>query len=980
MKKQTKSMRVSTHAHIQTPSHEVCHTTTSCHLKGVARSISKYSANNANPAVCHTERSEVSKNASVNTQNHLDISVSTKPQYDNVGIYAKPQYDKSFVITKETSASPCFASKSKDLRGNPINPPSLAGGDSTYSPSLAEGVRGWVDTTSAIQAKSATANAKNTHPQTPLVLREGAFVLPTRKVANTLTLRKGTSAHTQYDNTHASDKSHRKLALSLATASIIATASLDTLAAGDCVVLQHSAAVGSTNKRVECTGSFGASEFQSKLETAGKAANSGLFYIGTSGGGTSIGAGSVTINLASVGTAQYDYSFQFYGLNAPNTTFTFSGDHNGKPLGILMPYSEAGGSHGANGSTLFGLVLDTNVDYASYGVANVYGRALGLSIHGGTQIGRVDERSGEYQGGLTINAGKTVNAMAIYGGFAGTDRSTFVSKITNNGTITDLNLGWKEYAEDFASVLGLYNISGTGTITTLNVYQATLTINSNPSTWNQHTHSTNLYPEHISAQSIGTVGEVGAGAIRINIGEGVTDANNTYLYEKLIIDSTGGKEIGTGGNKHKPNFSHLSAGLGTALHDMGNGFRVSPDIATSYGASLWRIITMSYMRRAVMTQNALDSLMKKNFRSDLSKYAQKDKEVFLNRARNQRDVDNPARLNRYSPAMRKAMKQNKSTKRKSRTDKAFLDYGGNKNHIAFVLPYAAHSYAELGIASAIEWAGGMIGGVQRQLGDGILGGYLGYEYAYVDAELLRSQAIVHNNSLNIGATYFQSFAFETKPQEAYIKLNARAGLDMPIFEAQSPLPNIKFKLETNTPNSAIPLIWSAGASLRSGINFYQLKYNSYIAPELGVSYDVLSPLDMKLQKAKYKLGGNEYYPMQMWHLPQVSASVKYYKVWGKRFKMSAIGGLRYNVLNKPTGEFKIGGLSGTGTIALPILYGNVDLDLIWTLKQNHELSAGYNGLFYSNFNEFGNASENDRFHGVSTAFNMKYVYWFGGKS
>ena len=129
-------MRVSTHAHIQTPSHEVCHTTTSCHLKGVARSISKYSANNANPAVCHTERSEVSQAESnrdislvlnmttdknANVQNHLDISVSTKPQYDNVGIYAKPQYDKAIVITKETSASPCFASKSQDLRGNPQN-------------------------------------------------------------------------------------------------------------------------------------------------------------------------------------------------------------------------------------------------------------------------------------------------------------------------------------------------------------------------------------------------------------------------------------------------------------------------------------------------------------------------------------------------------------------------------------------------------------------------------------------------------------------------------------------------------------------------------------------------------------------------------------------------------------------------------------------------------------------------------------------
>ena len=764
-------------------------------------------------------------------------------------------------------------------------------------------------------------------------------------------------------------------------------ASLNVAVAGECILASTGLPWSSTQQKVYCTGSFAsASLFQSQLENAAKSATQGgLFYIGSTDDksspiSTSIGAGTAILDLANLGTAQFDYSFQFFGVNAPDTTLKFTGTHT-KPLGILMPYSEKSANHNSNGSSFYAMEIDTNVDYDSYGVVNVYGRALSLSIHGGTQIGRVDERSGEYLGGITINAGKTVNAMAIYGGFGGTDRSSFVSKLTNNGTIKELNLGWKEFAGDFASVLGLYNIGGSGTIENLNIYQSTLTINSNPSTWNNQTHTTNIYPEHISANTITKVSEVGAGAIRINIGEGVTDANNTYYYEKLILDSNGGKDItNADGTASKLNFSHLSAGLGTALHDMGVGFRVSPDIATSYGASLWRIITMSYMRRAVMTQNALDSLMKKNFRSDLSKYAQKDKEIFLNRARNQRDVNNPARINRYSPAMRKAMKQDKSTKRKSKTDKAFLDYGGNKNHIAFVLPYAAHSYAELGVASATEWSGGMIGGVQRAVGEGILGGYLGYEYAYVDAELLRTQATVHNSSLNIGATFFQSFAFETKPQEFYLKLNLRAGLDMPSFSAQSPLPNIKFKLESNTPDSVIPLIWSAGASLRSGINFYQLKFNSYIAPELGLSYDVLSPLDMKLQKAKYKLGGNEYYPMQMWHLPQVAASVKYYKVWTKGFKMSAIGGLRYNVLNKPEGEFKIGGLSGSGIIALPILYGNIDLDFIWTLKQNHELSAGYNGLFYSNFNEFGKASANDKFHGVSTAFNMKYVYWFGGKS
>ncbi|RDU53602.1 phospholipase A [Helicobacter sp. MIT 01-3238] len=157
---------------------------------------------------CHTERSEVPKNANANVQNPLDISVSTKTQYDkaNAG-----QYNKVDSIANEC---------------NPISSPSLAGGDSTYSPSLsasggesisspsfAEGVRGWVDTTSALQVKPTTAseygifviasersergktrrsrsffsndesfyafsNAKDTHPQTPLVLREGDFKKP----------------------------------------------------------------------------------------------------------------------------------------------------------------------------------------------------------------------------------------------------------------------------------------------------------------------------------------------------------------------------------------------------------------------------------------------------------------------------------------------------------------------------------------------------------------------------------------------------------------------------------------------------------------------------------------------------------------------------------------------------------------------------------------------------------------------------------
>lgn len=211
--------------------------------------------------------------------------------------------------------------------------------------------------------------------------------------------------------------------------------------------------------------------------------------------------------------------------------------------------------------------------------------------------------------------------------------------------------------------------------------------------------------------------------------------------------------------------------------------------------------------------------------------------------------------------------------------------------------------------------------------------------------------------------------------EAHIKANGRVAVDMPLLSAQSPLPNIKFNLASNKKGVATPLMWSLGAEVRGGLTFYQFKSNSYVSPEIGLSYDVLSPVAMKLEKHKYGLGGNEYYDAQYWHLPQLSASVKYYKVFGNTFRTNITAGLRYNILNKPLAHFRIGGLEGEGEITLPAVYGNLALDAIWVVKKNHELSAGYSGVFFAN--KFGK-NVVDKFNGVSTAINLKYAYWFGG--
>ena len=578
--------------------------------------------------------------------------------------------------------------------------------------------------------------------------------------------------------------------------------------------------------------------------------------------------------------------------------------------------------------------------------------------------------------------------MAIYGGYDGGTRSTFVSQIAASGnatsTIQTLNLGYYKFAGDYADLFGNYLIGTGGTIdvTTLNVYQSTITLDSVASTWNGHKSDTigTRTNEHIAITgTITNVGEIGEGAIRINIGEGVSSKKDVYLYDNLIIDKSGGKGNG------KINFYSLRGGLGTKLIDTKDsagkaGFRVEPDLATSYGSSMWRTLTLSYARRSIMLQNMLDSIQKKNFRStSYDKTSIKARGEIFDKNKLTGEV-------RYAPAMRKLATAGRQQKKKTQVEQKFLPYDNKKTHIAFFVPYGLNSLADAGISNVLEWGGGVLMGVQKDLrAAGIVGAYAAYEYAYLNTQMLGASATTHNSAIQAGATYYKIIPIVSKKRkqvkEGYFKANLRGGVDIPLLKAQSPLPHIQFELESNTNASTLPLMYSFGFELRGGWTFYQFKSGGYISPEFGVSYDMLSPLDMKLQKAKYQLGGNEYYPQQYWHLPQLGASIKYYKVWGERFKTSFLGGLRYNILNTPTGTFRIGGLGGDGKIYLPALYGNFDMDFIWIIKKNHELSFGYNGIFFSNFN-FANADEpkaSNKFNGMSNALNIKYALWFGGE-
>ena len=332
-------------------------------------------------------------------------------------------------------------------------------------------------------------------------------------------------------------------------------------------------------------------------------------------------------------------------------------------------------------------------------------------------------------------------------------------------------------------------------------------------------------------------------------------------------------------------------------------------------------------------------------------------------------------------------------------DAIFIPYTGRRDWRFFALPYATHSYVDFGSSQAMEYAGGAIFGTQRNLrANGIFGGYIGYEFANTDTRMLTNDTRLQTHSLQAGLNYFKTFSVPAKVWEGFIKVNLRGGVDLPILSSAAGS-IFDFKLISTTKGVTTPLIWNVGAEVNGGITFYQYKRNSYISPALGLSYDLISALPTGINKPEGNNGHLAFGPHERtdniyWHLPAISASMRYYKMWGNKFRTNLKAGVKVNALNKQTlplhTETK---LDGSGTIAtppdenriitLPLAYGNLAFDFIWMIKKNHELSFGYDGLFYmSSFAKDNSKDEQLKyqgwFNGVTTTLNFKYAYWFGG--
>ncbi|MGX2971592.1 hypothetical protein [Helicobacter sp. T3_23-1059] len=954
-----------------------------CHTEALAEVSQKATK------LCHTERSEVSQNTQINRDISgfaLNMTKFNRHCETSAGIRGNPQCKTNkidchadFVKSVRNDGNICHTERSEVSLKNidchefaTFNKVAKSRNDGVISPSLAEGARGWVNQTPA-SLKNATndSNVGYTHPQTPSA-REGVF-----------------KAKIQTTNPK------KRLALSIATSAILASLSIDSLAAACSGAEDWSRGNANSNGigyyyKVDCTGYTTAdavsSSARSMLNGGGYYRHSRLNLNGN------VGDGTVTLQFSSNGwsdkvgfPASYTTrELRFNSTDAGRTTFNVS-----------------------NSTT-----AATNVDIYSFGSTNVGG----LTLSGGT-IRNVNLSGGGRFGNITVNSGVTASNMSLQNGIT-------VGYLSNSGTISNLTINGENANVGAISgggtistlTLGsannhnaLSNTNITNTVNTLLIYGASVTIASG-SGWN--TPNNNNKEQHITIAagcSNASCMGVAQGSITIYMSEGV-DRNTDYELKNLVVSGT--TAIGTSLRKqHIALDAEDRSGRGTKLifNSDNTSFRLEPDGGDAYIADVYRAIIMGNLRRNATTQNILDTMTTKTFHSDryynqevdlrllqyeMSRLTNRSSKFNKQKRKNERKIDKVrekiAKLTLDQSKGQDLDKGYNNFELIDQLDAIFIPYNGRKDWRFFALPYASHTYGFVGVNETQEFAGGAILGIQRNLRkNGIFGGYVGYEFADTNTYMQGSQTNIYNNGLQAGLNYYKSFAITAKVMEGFIKANIRASVDLPQFRFQAA--GKLNTIDSNEKGIAIPLVASGGAELRGGVTFYNFKRNSYVAPEVSVSYDTFYGTKMRFDKPfiqqnestkLYPIGGDEKYGSVLWHLPQVGISVRHYAIWGNTFRTNVKAGIKYNILDRQKlGSFTLAGQEDTNAryINLPKAYGNLAFDLIWMIKKNHELSLGYDGLFFAtSFEKKNGLRTAEWFNGITTTVNLKYAYWFGG--
>ncbi|SUW96643.1 autotransporter beta-domain-containing protein [Campylobacter jejuni subsp. doylei] len=267
-----------------------------------------------------------------------------------------------------------------------------------------------------------------------------------------------------------------------------------------------------------------------------------------------------------------------------------------------------------------------------------------------------------------------------------------------------------------------------------------------------------------------------------------------------------------------------------------------------------------------------------------------------------------------------------------KSDLTQANYGSNKEHALFILPYLSSQSVELSLNEESKGhTKGTIIGYSTLKDSGIYGVYAGYEDTKMDSTYFD----VNNISYYTGLKYFNTLFTTAKGQEVYIKAQAQAALIKNDFTKKIGKNEAKAKAHSYT----------YGINTALGMNFIADK--NIFSPEAGFAYEGSYTEAFSMQDTRGQAtvrGGERTYANHL-NLFSTKTSFTWFRDWLPNLKTSVELGAKFNVNPKVKARARFGNMKVNDEFHLPRVRKFASTSLIVPVNEAFYFSLNYNGMF-----------------------------------
>lgn len=260
------------------------------------------------------------------------------------------------------------------------------------------------------------------------------------------------------------------------------------------------------------------------------------------------------------------------------------------------------------------------------------------------------------------------------------------------------------------------------------------------------------------------------------------------------------------------------------------------------------------------------------------------------------------------------------------------NYGSNKEHSLFILPYTSSQNVELSLNEESKGhAKGTIIGYSTLKDSGIYGVYAGYE----DRKMGSTYFDINNRTYYAGLKYFNTLFTTEKGQEVYIKAQGKAAL----------IKNDLTKKIGNNEAKAEPNSYAYGVNTALGMNFISNK--DIFSPEIGLAYEggYTEAFSMKDTIGQATVKGGERTYANYLNLFSTKTSLTWFRDWLPNLKTSVELGAKFNINPKVEAEARFGNIKVSDEFDLPRVQKFVSTSFIVPVNEAFYFSLSYNGMF-----------------------------------